>query len=84
MSRSHWRIRPTPYVEYHVQQIALKEGRSLSNTLHKLLTEAIDARQPPRPYEQSNASGTPLNTGYNNAVELPNSLQAPRDNAATW
>ena len=44
MSESYWRIRPTPYVEHHVQQIARNEGRSLSNALHKLLTEAINFR----------------------------------------
>jgi hypothetical protein len=41
----NWRIRPTTYVQHHVQQIAVREGRSLSNTMHKLLTEAIDARR---------------------------------------
>jgi hypothetical protein len=45
MPERNWRIRPTPAVEHAVEQIARKEGRSLSNTLHKLLTEAIDARR---------------------------------------
>jgi len=44
-TNAHWRIKPTPYVEHHVQRIAAAEARSLSNTLHKLLTEAIDARR---------------------------------------
>ncbi len=44
-SPRNWRIRPTPAVEYAVEQIARREGRTLSNTLHKLLSEAISARR---------------------------------------
>jgi hypothetical protein len=42
---AYWRVRPTPYVRHHVERIAKVEARSLSNTLHRLLTEAIDARR---------------------------------------
>jgi hypothetical protein len=42
---AYWRIRPSPYVEHHVKRISQTESRSLSNTLHRLLTEAIDARR---------------------------------------
>lgn len=41
----NWRIRPAPAVEYAVEQIARREGRTLSNTLHKLLSEAIAVRR---------------------------------------
>jgi hypothetical protein len=41
----YWRIKPNAYVEHHVQRIAKAEARSLSNTLRRLLTEAIDARR---------------------------------------
>jgi hypothetical protein len=40
----YWRIKPNAYVEHHVQRIARAEGRSLSNCLHRLLSEAIGAR----------------------------------------
>jgi hypothetical protein len=46
MRKNHfWRITPNEYVAHHVQTIATREGRTLSNTLHRLLTEAIDARR---------------------------------------
>ena len=41
----NWRIRPTPAIEHAVESIARREGRSLSNTLHKLLSEAVAARR---------------------------------------
>ena len=41
---SYWRIRPNAYVKHHVERIARDEARSLANTLHKLLTEAVAAR----------------------------------------
>jgi len=40
-----WRITPTPALEYAVESLARKEGRSLANMMFKLLGEAIDARR---------------------------------------
>lgn len=43
--QAYWRVRPTPFIEQAVRKIATKEGRQISNTLHKLLSEAIFARE---------------------------------------
>jgi hypothetical protein len=40
----HWRIIPSPFVANHVERWAAEEVRSRSNMLHKLLTEAVNAR----------------------------------------
>jgi hypothetical protein len=42
---TYWRITPTPFVEDGVRKIAEREGRTLSNCLHKLLTEALMQRK---------------------------------------
>jgi hypothetical protein len=42
---SYWRLKPTPFVDAGVRAIALREGRSISNTLHKLVTEALQGRE---------------------------------------
>jgi hypothetical protein len=41
----YWRIAHNAFVEDGVRNVATREGRSLSNTLHKLLTEALMARR---------------------------------------
>jgi hypothetical protein len=43
----HWRIIPSPFVAHHVERWAAEEVRSRSNMLHKLLTEAVNAKQEP-------------------------------------
>ena len=40
-----WRLTPTPAIEYQVEALARKEGRSLANMMLKLLGEALDARR---------------------------------------
>jgi hypothetical protein len=42
---AHWRIKPGPALEHAVRQISLREGRTLANTLKKLLSEAVDQRR---------------------------------------
>lgn len=42
---SYWRLKPNPFVEEGVRKTAVREGRSLSNTLHKLLSEALVGRE---------------------------------------
>jgi hypothetical protein len=45
MSTAYWRIRPTLFVEEGVRKIAEREGRSITNACHKLLTEALISRE---------------------------------------
>jgi hypothetical protein len=40
-----WRLTPTPAEEHYIRNAAQKEGRKLSDMTHKLLSEAILARQ---------------------------------------
>jgi hypothetical protein len=40
-----WRLTPTPAEEHFIRNQAAKEGRKLSDMTHKLLSEAIVARQ---------------------------------------
>jgi hypothetical protein len=40
-----WRLTPTAAEEHFIRNAALKEGRKLSDMTHKLLSEAIQARQ---------------------------------------
>lgn len=40
-----WRINPSPWLDAQVEQLARREGRSTSNMLTKLVSEAINARQ---------------------------------------
>ena len=42
---AHWRIKPGPALEHAVRQISLREGRTLANTLKRLLAEAVDHRR---------------------------------------
>jgi hypothetical protein len=42
---SYWRLKPNAFVDQGVRAIATREGRTLSNTMHKLLTEALMARE---------------------------------------
>jgi predicted secreted protein len=42
---SYWRLKPNHFVDAGVRAIATREGRSLSNAMHKLLTEALMARE---------------------------------------
>ena len=45
MRKSHWRLNPTPIEEAFVREAARREGRELSQMVHRLLGEAILARQ---------------------------------------
>jgi hypothetical protein len=40
-----WRLTPTVGEEHFIRNAALKEGRPLAGMLHKLISEAIQARQ---------------------------------------
>jgi hypothetical protein len=40
-----WRLTPTKAEEHFIRNQAMKEGRKLSDMTHKLLSEAILARQ---------------------------------------
>jgi hypothetical protein len=40
-----WRVIPGPGLEYAVEQLARREGRSLGNMCVKLISEAVDARK---------------------------------------
>jgi hypothetical protein len=42
---SYWRLKPNRFVDEGVRAIAEREGRSISNTMHKLLTEALMGRE---------------------------------------
>jgi hypothetical protein len=44
-NRTLWRLVPTPAEEHFIRNAAQKEGRSLAQMTHKLLSEAILARQ---------------------------------------
>jgi hypothetical protein len=45
MSRTNWRVAPPPGIAFSVAEIAKREGRSVSNTITRLLGEAVDARR---------------------------------------
>jgi hypothetical protein len=45
MRRAHWRLTPNATEEAFVREAARREGRELSQMLHRLLGEAIVARQ---------------------------------------
>ena len=40
-----WRINPSPYIEQQIESLARRENRSLSNMMHKLLSEALEQRR---------------------------------------
>lgn len=40
-----WRINPTPWIEHQIESLSRREGRSLSNMMLKLLTEALEQRR---------------------------------------
>jgi hypothetical protein len=42
---SYWRLKPNRFVDEGVRAIAAREGRTLSNTMHRLLSEALMARE---------------------------------------
>jgi hypothetical protein len=41
----NWRIRPNATVAHQIHQLALREGRSLTGMLSRLVEEAVYARQ---------------------------------------
>jgi hypothetical protein len=41
----NWRIVPPPQVAYEIHQLALAEGRSRSNMILRLVTEALEKRR---------------------------------------
>jgi hypothetical protein len=44
MRKSHWRLNPTPFEEQYIRQASLREGRTLSQMVHRLVFEAIMQR----------------------------------------
>jgi hypothetical protein len=40
-----WRLNPPPGIHHQVRTLALREGRSVSNMLLRLVAEALDARK---------------------------------------